>query len=92
MVLPPSKRQKAQKPHSCAVFLLLKYLIIFEVQNTFLFEKSNSLFSKFFYARSNRLFRQSQKPADAGFCFAEIAAAKNVPQNCLIISFPPTRQ
>ena len=36
MVLPPSKRQKAQKPHGCAVFLLLKCFIIFEVQDALL--------------------------------------------------------
>ena len=36
MVLPPSKRQKAQKPHSRAVFLLLKYFIFFRVQDAFL--------------------------------------------------------
>ena len=58
-VLPPSKRQKAQKPHSCAVFLLLKYLIFLRVQDVFLLEKNSSLFFSFFYARSNRLFRQS---------------------------------
>ena len=58
-VLPPSKRQKAQKPHSCAVFLILMCFIFFRAQNTFLLEKNSSLFFSFFYARSNRLFRQS---------------------------------
>ena len=48
MVLPPSKRQKAQKPHHCAVFLLLKDFIFFRVQDTFLLEKNSSLFSEFF--------------------------------------------
>ena len=48
MVLPPSKRQKAQKPHHCAVFLLLKDFIFFRVQDAFLLEKNRSLFSKFF--------------------------------------------
>ena len=60
MVLPPSKRQKAQKPHSRAVFLLLKCFILFRVQDVFLVEKNSSLFFNSFYARSYRLFRQSQ--------------------------------
>ena len=47
-VLPPSKRQKAQKPHSYAVFLLLKHFVFFRVQDAFLLEKNRSLFSKFF--------------------------------------------
>ncbi|MBS6628590.1 MAG: hypothetical protein KH282_05865, partial [Clostridiales bacterium] len=47
-VLPPSKRQKAQKPHHCAVFLLLKDFIFFRVQDALLLEKNSCLFSKFF--------------------------------------------
>ena len=48
MVLPPSKRQKAQKPHHYAVFLLVKDFIFFIVQDAFLLEKNRSLFSKFY--------------------------------------------
>ena len=59
MVLPPSKRQKAQKPHHCAVFLLLKCFIFFKVQMLFCLRKIAVYFQNFFYARSNRLFRQS---------------------------------
>ena len=51
MVLPPSKRQKAQKPHSRAVFLLLKCFIFFRVQDVFLLEKNSSLFFKIFPTR-----------------------------------------
>ncbi len=50
-VLPPSKRQKAQKPHSCAVFLLLKYFIFFRVQDAFLLENNSGLFFKIFSTR-----------------------------------------
>ena len=60
MVLPPSKRQKAQKPHSCAVFLLLQYGIFFAMQYAFCLRKTVNYFSDLFYARSNRLFRQSE--------------------------------
>ena len=45
MVPPPSKRQKAQKPHSCAVFLLLKYFILFECKMLFCLRKIAVYFS-----------------------------------------------
>ena len=61
MVLPPSKRQKAQKPHHCAVFLLLKYFIFFRVQDAFLFEKNSSLFFKIFSTRGPTGFFDSLK-------------------------------
>ena len=57
----PSKRQKAQKPHSCAVFLLLKCFIFFRVQDVFLFEKNSSLFFKIFSTRGPTGFFDSLK-------------------------------
>ena len=39
MVLPPSKRQKAQKPHGCAVFLLLKCLLSLKCKMLFCDDK-----------------------------------------------------
>ena len=62
-VLPPSKRQKAQKPHSCAVFLLLQYFIFFRAQDAFLLEKNSSLFFKIFSTRGPTDFFDSLRRA-----------------------------
>ncbi len=67
MVLPPSKRQKAQKPHSCAVFLLLNYFLFFRVQDAFLLEKNRSLFFKIFSTRAPTGFFDSLKRPDGRF-------------------------
>ena len=69
MVPPPSKRQKAQKPHSCAVFLLLKYFIFFRVQDAFLLEKNSSLFFKIFSTRGPTGFFDSLKHRAFVRCF-----------------------
>ena len=55
MVLPPSKRQKAQKPHCCAVFLLLE-------RNVFFCLKSNKYFSDLLSVRGPAGFFDSLKP------------------------------
>ena len=82
-VLPPSKRQKAQKPHSCAVFLLLKYFIFFRVQNTFLLEKNSSLFSKFFSTRGPTGFFDSLRGPQKSGPLPSEAFRKNPERPCL---------
>ncbi len=67
-VLPPSKIQKAQKPHSCAVFLLIKCFIFFRVQDGFLLEKNSSLFFKFFLCAVQPAFSTVSDARRGVFC------------------------
>ena len=55
----PEQKTKSAKTAQLCGFSAFKVLYFFRVQDAFLLEKNSSLFSKFFYARSNRLFRQS---------------------------------
>ena len=87
MVLPPSKRQKAQKPHSCAVFLLLKCFIFFRVQDAFLLEKNNCLFFKISSTRGPTGFFDSLKRHTVPLFFLNQFYAKVVHINWDISTF-----